>query len=55
MPVRFLVFQEEGKEGAILAFLKPTAFASIFESSEMKKLAENLEKDMLEISRELIG
>ena len=55
MPARFLVFQEEGKEGAILAFLKPTAFASIFESSEMMKLAESMEKDMLEISEELIG
>ncbi len=55
MPARFLVFQEEGKEGAILAFLKPTAFAAIFKSSEMMKLAESMEKDMLEISEELIG
>ena len=55
MPARFLVFQEEGKEGVVLAFLKPTAFAAIFESSEMMKLAESMEKDMLEISEELIG
>ena len=55
MPARFLVFQEEGKEGAFLAFLKPTAFAAIFKSSEMMKLAESMEKDMLEISEELIG
>ena len=55
MPARFLVYEEEKREGANLAFLKPTAFAEMFESKNLMKLAEIMEKDMVEISEELIG
>ena len=55
MPARFLVYEEEKREGANLAFLKPTAFAEMFKSDNLMKLAEIMEKDMVEISEELLG
>ena len=49
MPVKFAVYQADNKEKVIISFLKPTAFASIFNSDGMKRIAEILEKDMYEI------
>ena len=54
MPVKFAVYQSDNKEKVIISFLKPTAFASIFNSDGMKRIAEILEKDMYEILDEII-
>ena len=54
MPVKFAVYQVDNKEKVIISFLKPTAFASIFNSDGMKRIAEILEKDMYEILDEII-
>ena len=54
MPVKFVVFQANNKEQVFISFLKPTAFASIFNSDGMMKIAEILEKDMYEILDEII-
>ncbi len=54
MPVKFAVYQADNKEQVFISFLRPTAFASIFNSDGMKKIAETLEKDMYEILDEII-
>ena len=54
MPVKFAVFQADNKEQVFISFLKPTAFASIFNSDEMMRIAEILEKEMYEILDEII-
>ena len=54
MPVKFAVYQADNKEKVIISFLKPTAFASIFNSDGMKRIAETLDKDMYEILDEII-
>ena len=54
MPVKFAVFQVDDKEQVFISFLKPTAFASIFNSDGMMRIAEILEKDMYEILDEII-
>ena len=54
MPVKFAVYQADKKEQVFISFLKPTAFASIFNSDEMMRIAEILEKDMYEILDEII-
>ena len=53
MPVKFVVFQANNKEQVFISFLKPTAFASIFKSERMMKIAIILEKDMAEILDEI--
>ena len=55
MPARFLVFREKGSSKCVLAFLKPTAFAKLFDSSELMALARTLEEEMQQISEETIG
>ena len=54
MPVKFAVYQSDNQEQVFISFLKPTAFASIFKSEEMTRIAETLEKDMYEILDEII-
>ena len=54
MPVKFVVYQADNKGQVFISFLKPTAFASIFNSDGMKRIAEILEKDMYEILDEII-
>ena len=54
MPVKFVVYQADNKEQVFISFLKPTAFASNFNSDEMMRIAEILEKDMYEILDEII-
>ena len=54
MPVKFAVYQADNKEQVFISFLRPTAFASIFNSDGMKRIAETLEKDMYEILDEII-
>ena len=54
MPVKFAVYQVDNTEQVFISFLKPTAFASIYNSDGMKIIAEILEKDMYEILDEII-
>ena len=54
MPVRFAVYQPDNQEQVFISFLKPTAFASIFNSERMTRIAEILEKDMNDILDEII-
>ena len=54
MPVKFAVYQAVNKEQVFISFLKPTAFASIFNSDEMMRIADILEKEMYEILDEII-
>ena len=54
MPVKFAVYQADNKEKVFISLLKPTAFASIFNSDGMKGIAEILENDMYEILDEII-
>ena len=53
MPVKFAVYQADNKEKVFVSFLKPTAYASIFKSERMMKIAIILEKDMDEILDEI--
>ena len=55
MPARFLVFRKKGSSECVLAYLKPTAFAKLFDSSELMALARTLEEEMQQISEETIG
>ena len=54
MPVKFTVYQTVNNEQILISFLKPTAFARIFNSKKMMRIAENLEQDMYEILDEII-
>ena len=54
MPVKFAVYQSDNQEQVFISFLKPTAFASIFNSERMTRFAEILEKDMYDILDEII-
>ncbi len=54
MPVKFAVYQIDNNEQILISFLKPTAFARIFNSEKMMRIAEKLEQDMYEILEELI-
>ena len=49
MPVKFVVYQADNKEQVFISFLKPTAFASIFNSDEMMRIAEILELSLIHI------
>ncbi len=53
MPVRFIVFQDLQDNAAQIAFLKPTAFARLFDSKPLLDVAASLEKDMNDILDEL--
>lgn len=55
MPVRFSVYQPSASQQISAAFLRPTAFAGLFNTtaSPLLKVAKELEKDMLEILDEL--
>ena len=54
MPVKFAVYQTDNNEQILISFLKPTAFARIFNSEKMMRIAEKLEQDMYEILEEII-
>ena len=54
MPVKFAVYQSDNQEKVFISFLKPTSFASIFNSERMTRFAEILEKDMNDILDEII-
>jgi len=53
MPVRFIVFQGLKENAPQIAFLKPTAFARLFDSEPLYGVAAALEKDMNRIMEEI--
>ena len=53
MPVRFVVYQKEEETTAHISFLKPTAFASLFESEALFRVADQIEKDMINVLEEM--
>lgn len=53
MPVRFIIYQGLEENGAHIAFLKPTAFARLFDSEPLNGVAAALEKDMNRILEEV--
>ena len=46
MPVRFAVYQKSDKEPVRVSYLKPTAFAGLFESKKVMEAAIILDRDM---------
>ena len=53
MPLRFIVYQETGSDLASIAFLKPSAFASQFDTPPLAATAAMLEGDMTDVLDEL--
>ena len=53
MPLKFVVYQEVSQSQVEVAFLKPTAFARIFDSAPLTEIAEVLEKDMRYVLEEI--
>ena len=54
MPVKFVVYQQAGEDQIFISFLRPTAFASLFNSKKMIRIAKILEQDMHEVLEEII-
>ena len=53
MPVKFVIYQLIDDKLIQIAFLKPTAFAYLFNSKEMTLIAEKLEQDMHDVLEEI--
>jgi uncharacterized protein (DUF302 family) len=53
MPVRFIVYQRSKDPRTFIAFLKPTAFARLFDSEALTRVAAALEGDMSDVLEEL--
>jgi uncharacterized protein (DUF302 family) len=53
MPVRFAVYQRQEENSAHVAFLKPTAFAHLFDSKPMMQVATQLEEEMIDVLDEM--
>ena len=53
MPVRFVVYQKNDDPLVVISFLKPTAFAALFDSTALTAVAVNLERDMTDVLEEL--
>jgi len=53
MPTRFIAFQGERESHTTIAFLKPTAFAHLFDSEPLLRIATEIEKDMHDVLDEL--
>ena len=55
MPVRFVVYQTKEEENIThVAFLKPTAFAQLFNSVSLNQVADELSKDMNDVLEEMV-
>ncbi len=54
MPVKFVVYQLAGEDRIFISFLRPTAFARLFNSKKMIRIAKILEQDMHEVLEEII-
>lgn len=53
MPVRFAVYQKNEETNAHIAFLKPTAFARLFDSKPLMQVATQIERDMNRVLEEV--
>ena len=53
MPVRFVVYQTTKENTVHIAFLKPTAFARMFDSKPLMQVATQLEEDMIDVLDEM--
>ncbi len=53
MPVKFVVYQETEEAIVNIAFLKPTAFAALYDSESLARVAATLEKDMIDVLGEM--
>ncbi len=53
MPVRFIIYQGLKENAPQIGFLKPTAFARLFNSEPLSAVATTLEKDMNSILEEV--
>lgn len=53
MPVRFVVYQRVDETTVHIAFLKPTAFAALFNSKPLMQVATQIEEDMIDVLEEM--
>ena len=53
MPVRFVMYQMKDDAVIYIAFLKPTAFAHLFNSESLMKVASTLNQDMTDVLDEV--
>ncbi len=53
MPVRFVIFQQDDASGVSVAFLRPTAFARLFDSPSLMNVAQKLDEDMTDVLAQL--
>lgn len=54
MPVRFVVYQTKQDNEIYIAFLKPTAFARLFDSKSLMQVASKLDEDMNDVLEEVV-
>lgn len=53
MPVKFVIYQPGEEAIVTIAFLKPTAFAALYNSESLTRVAASLEQDMTDILNEM--
>ena len=53
MPSRFAVYKKSGETNVHIAFLKPTAFARLFDSDELMQLAGKFEQELFHVLDEM--
>ena len=51
MPVRLAVYQPKNKNAIHISYLKPTAFAALFQPRTMMKVAKQLERDLDDVAK----
>lgn len=51
MPVRLAVYQPNNENAIHVSYLKPTAFAALFQSKAMMKVAKQLERDLDDMAK----
>lgn len=51
MPVRLAVYQPKNEDAIHVSYLKPTAFAALFRSKAMMKVAKQLERDLDDMAK----
>ncbi|MCH8106589.1 MAG: DUF302 domain-containing protein [Proteobacteria bacterium] len=53
MPVRFVVYQKLNETAVHIDFLKPTAFAALFNLEPLMQVATRIEEDMINVLEEM--
>jgi uncharacterized protein (DUF302 family) len=51
MPVRLVVYQPKNENTIYISYLKPTAFAALFQPRAMMKVAKQLEMDLDDVAK----